>query len=63
MRLTSLEPNCHFCYLAKGLTVSNFLLLLRKQLSIAGLLKLFCSATHFKNVFFFATPLTDSLEP
>jgi len=25
-RLTSLEPNCHFCYFANGFTVSNFLL-------------------------------------
>jgi len=32
MMLTSLEPNCHFCYFANGLTVSNFLLHFKKPL-------------------------------
>jgi len=26
MKFASLEPNCHFCYFANGLTVSDFML-------------------------------------
>jgi len=29
---TSLKQNCHFCYFANGLTVSNFLLLFKEPL-------------------------------
>jgi len=37
MSLTSLEPNCHLRCFANGLTVSNFLLLLKEPLFFAHL--------------------------
>jgi len=52
MRLTSLEPNCHFCYFANGLTVSSFCYFLSNRYFSAHLKLSFIIKTRYiLNVF------------